>query len=418
MIKQPAFMFYTGDWIQDTRFLSLAAKGAWIDLLCAMWRAQTRGTLSLTWLGYSRLIGAAVEQTKSVIVELVDSGICDCIFDDNNKAKRGDILKCEKNITLMSRRMIRESEEKKKNALRQAKFREKGGGSPERWTAIRIKILERDNYMCAYCGRRANTVDHVIPKTQGGDESENNLVACCKRCNNKKNNRIPEEANMRFWKGFQNVSLILHQNNIKITPASSNSVSLSKNIESDKSLSPACPHKEIIRLYHEILPELTHILEWKGQRTKNLAARWKESKERQNLDWWRGFFESKVKMSSFLMGKKTDFQADLRWLVKYENFIKVLEGRYFDRKGQKTQIKTEEINNKFNPLDCLKCKHHMAFGKDKYMAECMHPASKGDRQKAMKRLMIKYNPLFTETMFQWPEKFSIHWLIDCEGFER
>lgn len=69
-------------------------------------------------------------------------------------------------------------------------------------TAIlnRKNILRRDQYKCAYCGRGdlPMTIDHIIPKTRGGQDTWENLVAACVVCNNKKGNRTPEEANMKL----------------------------------------------------------------------------------------------------------------------------------------------------------------------------------------------------------------------------
>ncbi len=64
----------------------------------------------------------------------------------------------------------------------------------------RKNILKRDNHRCAYCGRGdlPLTIDHVIPKSKGGDDSWENLVAACLPCNNKKGDRTPEEAGMRL----------------------------------------------------------------------------------------------------------------------------------------------------------------------------------------------------------------------------
>lgn len=59
------------------------------------------------------------------------------------------------------------------------------------------RILERDFYRCRYCGSHIDlTIDHVIPIIQGGDSSDNNLVACCRRCNSRKSGRTPEQAGM------------------------------------------------------------------------------------------------------------------------------------------------------------------------------------------------------------------------------
>lgn len=60
------------------------------------------------------------------------------------------------------------------------------------------EILRRDNYTCQYCGRRPRilTIDHVIPRHQGGLHSWENLVAACMACNRRKGGNTPEKANM------------------------------------------------------------------------------------------------------------------------------------------------------------------------------------------------------------------------------
>jgi 5-methylcytosine-specific restriction endonuclease McrA len=51
------------------------------------------------------------------------------------------------------------------------------------WDALRLAVLERDNYTCMHCGRPATEADHVIPRSKGGRDVMENLVASCKRCN-------------------------------------------------------------------------------------------------------------------------------------------------------------------------------------------------------------------------------------------
>ncbi|MGE3279591.1 MAG: HNH endonuclease [Alphaproteobacteria bacterium] len=57
----------------------------------------------------------------------------------------------------------------------------------------RIKIYERDNYQCAYCGKQLTrfsaTLDHVIPVSEGGDNSAENLKTACLQCNSRKTAR-------------------------------------------------------------------------------------------------------------------------------------------------------------------------------------------------------------------------------------
>lgn len=61
----------------------------------------------------------------------------------------------------------------------------------------RKNILRRDNHRCQYCGSTVNlTIDHIIPKSKGGDETWENLITACIKCNNKKGDRSPEDSRM------------------------------------------------------------------------------------------------------------------------------------------------------------------------------------------------------------------------------
>jgi 5-methylcytosine-specific restriction endonuclease McrA len=52
------------------------------------------------------------------------------------------------------------------------------------WKKIRLQVLNRDGWTCTYCGvSDANEVDHVWPKSRGGEDTLDNLVCACRRCN-------------------------------------------------------------------------------------------------------------------------------------------------------------------------------------------------------------------------------------------
>ncbi len=55
--------------------------------------------------------------------------------------------------------------------------------------ATRRGVLRRDNHVCAYCGKSASTIDHVMPRCRGGGDTWENLVACCLPCNSAKGDR-------------------------------------------------------------------------------------------------------------------------------------------------------------------------------------------------------------------------------------
>ncbi|MBB0232470.1 HNH endonuclease [Streptomyces calidiresistens] len=59
-------------------------------------------------------------------------------------------------------------------------------------------VLVRDRHRCAYCGRRATTVDHVVPRSRGGGDTWLNTVAACREDNNRKADRTPAQAGMRL----------------------------------------------------------------------------------------------------------------------------------------------------------------------------------------------------------------------------
>ena len=54
----------------------------------------------------------------------------------------------------------------------------------------RRAVLDRDAHTCAYCAGRADTIDHVRPRSRGGLHTWTNVVAACARCNHRKGDRL------------------------------------------------------------------------------------------------------------------------------------------------------------------------------------------------------------------------------------
>ena len=63
---------------------------------------------------------------------------------------------------------------------------------PRHYKFYRQLVLARDNNSCVYCGKQAQTVDHVIPQSYGGNDLPSNLVAACWECNNLKGSSCPD----------------------------------------------------------------------------------------------------------------------------------------------------------------------------------------------------------------------------------
>ncbi|MCH8567894.1 MAG: HNH endonuclease [Balneolales bacterium] len=65
----------------------------------------------------------------------------------------------------------------------------------------RKNVMKRDGLKCQYCAStRDLTIDHIIPRSRGGQDSWENLTTACNSCNNKKGNKTPEEAGMKLRK--------------------------------------------------------------------------------------------------------------------------------------------------------------------------------------------------------------------------
>ncbi|TVR25346.1 MAG: HNH endonuclease [Ilumatobacter sp.] len=59
-------------------------------------------------------------------------------------------------------------------------------------------VFARDDHRCQYCGAPADSIDHVMPRSRGGEHIWENVAAACRPCNLSKRDRTPDEAGMRL----------------------------------------------------------------------------------------------------------------------------------------------------------------------------------------------------------------------------
>ena len=125
-----------------------------------------------------------------------------------------------------------------------------------------------------------------------------------------------------------------------------------------KDITTPCPYQGIVDLYHSLLPGLPRVKELTAARKGYLKARWMENSDRQSLSWWESFFKTYVLPSDFLQGRVPGrdggkpFKADLEWLTRPNNFVKVHEGRYLPEKplqAQKRPVTT--LSNTYKPTE-------------------------------------------------------------------
>lgn len=67
-----------------------------------------------------------------------------------------------------------------------------------RASLTRRAVFARDEWTCQYCGKPAENVDHVIPRSRGGEHTWENVVASCRACNSRKENRLLNEVGLRL----------------------------------------------------------------------------------------------------------------------------------------------------------------------------------------------------------------------------
>jgi uncharacterized protein YdaU (DUF1376 family) len=97
MAKQPYIPLYTGDYLQDTRTLPLAVRGAWVDLMIFMWRSRERGVLIGTIQEFAQMMSCTKDEANFAIGLLKQKEVCDF------EILPGDLIK------LICRRMHREA---------------------------------------------------------------------------------------------------------------------------------------------------------------------------------------------------------------------------------------------------------------------------------------------------------------------
>ena len=112
MAKVPAFQFYPADWMRDTQLqmASASSRGIWINLLCAMWWAPTRGKLTGTVEDLKKLANCTAEEMLAFLEEV-------------KRYVFANVTERHTRITVMNRRMTREEKSRISNRLRQSRFR-------------------------------------------------------------------------------------------------------------------------------------------------------------------------------------------------------------------------------------------------------------------------------------------------------
>jgi hypothetical protein len=111
--KNPAFQFYPGDWSRDLEEHPLEIEGAWIRICCKLWWSETRGKLERTVDQWAKILRVYPQDAERILIYI-------------NSYKIGDVLTLPNgNLTVISRRMLRDEKERQNNCLRQKRHYDK-----------------------------------------------------------------------------------------------------------------------------------------------------------------------------------------------------------------------------------------------------------------------------------------------------
>lgn len=335
-MKRPAFQFYPADWRKDAALqsCSLGARGLWHEMLCIMHECDPYGHLfagrsAMTTAQLARLVGESEKLVKQYLAEIEGAGVFSRTADG----------------VIYSRRMVKDEH------LRNVRAEAGGkGGNPDLVGGYNlpgfIYLMQRSKDGAVKIGISSDPTKRLYKIRQQFKGQEVQLLAkgLVEDMGVSESQLHAEFASSRLdseWFKFDSNGLDHLKNRLKAiskatpTPSSSSSSSDLKALvpgEPEDDGMPVCPHVEIIAAYHAELPSLRRVREWTEARQSYLRSRWREKKERQTVQWWREFF-AYIRTCPHLMGQRESkdhpgWQADLEWIVRPSNFVKIIEGKY------------------------------------------------------------------------------------------
>lgn len=120
--KAPAFQFYPNDWGRALEEHPLEIEGAWIRIVCKLWYAENKGTLTKTLEQWSRILRESLEKTFQLLQYIQKENIGNVSFSDNVTFSN---VECNGNVTVSCRRMVKDAKLREQNRMRQKRFRGK-----------------------------------------------------------------------------------------------------------------------------------------------------------------------------------------------------------------------------------------------------------------------------------------------------
>jgi hypothetical protein len=144
----------------------------------------------------------------------------------------------------------------------------------------------------------------------------------------------PPEGKGMEWNGMEwNGDKISQQQEVAVLELRSSALDIFETEKIPSEKHQPCPYHEIVEAYHRLLPDVPRVRDLTKSRKRSMQARWKENPR---FDFFETMF-AEIAKSPFLLGQehakdRAPFVLTIDWLMKPENFVKVAEGKYSQRK--------------------------------------------------------------------------------------
>lgn len=186
--KQPAILFYTGDWLKDPAIslCSPATRGIWMDFLCAMHEFNRSGVIIGNHQQLVRIGRCSLVELEQALDELATSGAA-------------DITECNGKVTIINRRMKREAEQRLATSKRVAKYRMKRFGNAD----VLIEDVNEDVYVYSISNIKDACILNGIPESNAQSYFDQYNSQGWKKANNQPITNLQSHINKRWLKSKQ-----------------------------------------------------------------------------------------------------------------------------------------------------------------------------------------------------------------------
>jgi 5-methylcytosine-specific restriction endonuclease McrA len=326
--------------------------------------AEWRAGLTLWWAAWNQVPAASLPNDDVVLCRLAELGRDLRTWRKvRAKALHGFVACSDGRLyhKFLAEQALIAWDKRVKERDRKRKWRESRPVTEGEWRELRLAVFRRDGFKCVGCGATSDLeADHIIAVDQGGATALSNLQTLCKPCNARKGNGVPRRVPSG---AFDADATGTEQGRDGLVPADGNRRDgTGREAEKDSPTpdgvggapakpGPAAPrvpnvdHEAVVGAYHELLPDHPRVVQWTDSRQALLRKRWRELAvydAKRGKAWpdtaagvarFRKFFAF-VGESRFLTGRtkatgdRPPFVADLEWLLRPTNFLKVVEGKF------------------------------------------------------------------------------------------